>query len=185
MQFLQAQSADYQRQIKGLSAQISELNHQMTDTESTIDRMNQLLYHAGFQGFHIRKHPQNQNSCQIIRSDGSIAENLSEGEQKFLAFIYFCQLAYEKNPDKNQDKIIILDDPVSGLDSRTASAVTEMILKMAEMCRQNQMIHQMFVLTHQESLHQRLMQKQAEYTQYASFYLLQKKENISSVCPIC
>lgn len=184
IQFLQAQSADCQRQIKGLSVQISALNHQMTDTDSTIDKMNQLLNRTGFQGFHIRKHPQNQNCCQIIRSTGDIAENLSEGEQKFLAFIYFCQLACEKNPDRNQDKIIVLDDPVSGLDSRTASAVTEMILEMADLCHQNQSIHQMFVLTHQEILHQKLMQKQAERTKYTSFYLLQKKENISSILPI-
>ncbi len=185
MQFLQAQSTDYQRQINGLSIQISVLNSQMMNTESTIDKMNQFLKHTGFQGFYIRKHPQNQNSCQIIRSDESIAENLSEGEQKFLAFIYFCQLAYEKNPDRNQDKIIVLDDPVSGLDSKTTSVVTQMILEMTELCGQNHTICQMFVLTHQESLHQKLMQKQAERMQYASFYLLQKKENISSVLPIC
>ena len=184
IQFLQAQSVDYQRQIKGLSAQISVLNHQMTDTDSTIDKMNQLLNRTGFQGFHIRKHPQNKNSCQIIRSNGDIAEKLSEGEQKFLAFIYFCQLAYEKNPDRSQDKIVVLDDPVSGLDSRTASAVTEMILEMADLCHQNQFIHQMFVLTHQEILHQKLMQKQVDDTHRTSLYLLQKKENRSSILQI-
>ncbi len=184
IQFLQAQSADYERQINGLAAQISVLTRQMTDTEPTIDKMNQLLSHTGFQGFYIRKHPQNKNSCQIVRSNGDIAEKLSEGEQKFLAFIYFCQLAYEKNPDRSQDKIVVLDDPVSGLDSRTASAVTEMILEMADLCHQNQFIHQMFVLTHQEILHQKLMQKQADDMHRTSLYLLQKKENRSSILQI-
>ena len=101
IQFLQAQSADYERQINGLAAQISVLTRQMTDTEPTIDKMNQLLSHTGFQGFYIRKLPiRIKTASQIVRSDGGIAENLSEGEQKFLAFIYFCQLAYEKNPDR-------------------------------------------------------------------------------------
>ncbi len=52
----------------------------------------------------------------IIKRDGQLADNLSEGEKTAIAFSYFMVKVQEKD-FKTNDGIIFIDDPISSLDS--------------------------------------------------------------------
>ena len=72
-----------------LNAEISELNKHNANTEAAIDSINKILKDSGFQGFSLRAKEGVENVYEVIREDGSVAENLSEGERNFIAFLYF------------------------------------------------------------------------------------------------
>ena len=60
----------------------------------------------------------------------ALQQNLSEGERNFLIFLYFYHLIYGvESPEENinQDKILVIDDPVSSLDSDVLFIVSTLI----------------------------------------------------------
>lgn len=100
------------------TGEIAELNKQVVNTQAAIASINALLKDSGFQGFSLReRHPE----CYgVIREDGSIAVKLSKGERNFIAFLYFYNLVRgSHSSDEVKDKIVIIDDPVSSMDSNT------------------------------------------------------------------
>lgn len=59
-----------------------------------------------------------KNTYEVIRENGEVAENLSEGERNFIAFLYFYHLVRgSRSSDEVKDKIVVIDDPVSSMDS--------------------------------------------------------------------
>lgn len=75
---------------------------------------------------------------EVVRTDtGKIAENLSEGEKNFIAFLYFQQLVFgrESADGDTREKIVVIDDPVSSMDSSALFIVSAQIRKMIEVCR--------------------------------------------------
>ena len=62
--------------------------------------------------------------------DGSLVSNtLSEGEETFISFLYFMQLAFgsqDKEKVSNK-KILVIDDPICSLDSNILYIVSAMI----------------------------------------------------------
>lgn len=79
-----------------------------------------------------------QNTYEVIRPDGSIAEKLSEGERNFIAFLYFYHLVRGSFSDKEvKDKIVVIDDPVSSMDSSALLIVSALVREMVEICLNN------------------------------------------------
>ena len=67
---------------------------------------------------------------QINREDGTIAETtLSEGEITFITFLYFLQLAKGGVSEEtvNEERILVIDDPISSLDSSVLFIVSTLI----------------------------------------------------------
>ncbi len=58
----------------------------------------------------------NTKKGYVIKRDGDIATNLSEGERNAIAFSYFIVKTSEKG-SKISDTIIVVDDPISSFDS--------------------------------------------------------------------
>ncbi|OGT08940.1 MAG: hypothetical protein A2X78_00095 [Gammaproteobacteria bacterium GWE2_37_16] len=54
----------------------------------------------------------------VIKRNGKVAKNLSEGEKTAIAFVYFVVHLKDQNFDI-KDGIIVIDDPVSSLDSNS------------------------------------------------------------------
>lgn len=52
-----------------------------------------------------------------IKRNGEVADNLSEGEKTAIALIYFLNKIREGNP--KEEKIIVIDDPISSLDNQS------------------------------------------------------------------
>jgi len=77
----------------------------------------------------------------IIRRDGRAAENLSEGEKTAIAFAYFIAKTQERD-FRVGDGVIVIDDPVSSLDSNYIYHCFALIQ------RHFKTAGQLFVLTH-------------------------------------
>lgn len=179
--------------IKNIGSQISALLKNTVNTRDTVESINQLLKDSGFQEFYLREKVSTANVYEVIRNDSSIASNLSEGEKNFIAFLYFYhQIKGSDAPDdKNTDKIIIIDDPVSSMDSSTLFIVSALIREMICVCENNvhpsdayvkdRYIKQLFILTHNTYFHQEITYDRVKDYQFVNFYLVSKNDNKSSI----
>jgi len=175
-----------------LANEISDLNKQVVNTKATIDSINALLTDSGFQGFSLREKSGVQNTYEVIRPDGSVAEKLSEGERNFIAFLYFYHLVRGSHTsDAVKDKIVVIDDPVSSMDSGALFIVSALVREMIEVCYNNthyldhkvegDYIKQIFILTHNVYFHREITYHQVNRYQSVSFYIIRKTDNISNV----
>ena len=180
------------KDISALSAEISELNKRNANTAAAIESINKILKDSGFQGFSLRAKEDNENVYEVIREDGSVAENLSEGERNFIAFLYFYhQVRGSMNGEELKEKIVVIDDPVSSMDSTALFLVSAIVREMINVCRNNteylnpkvpgDYIKQLFILTHNVYFHREITYKQVGYYDCTSFYMIRKNDNISTI----
>ena len=99
-----------------------------------------------------------------VSESNDVFNTLSEGEKNFIAFLYFneiCKGTLEKD-NKDKKKIVVIDDPVSSLDSQALFIVTTIIRDLAKKKGRsandkkefyNPHIEQIFVLTHNIYFH--------------------------------
>lgn len=138
------------------ASKVRELEKNTTSIQPTIDGINGLLSSFGFKGFELAK-AANGTSYRLVRCDGSDAqETLSEGEKTFVTFLYFYHLLKGSNTESGvtTDRIVVIDDPVSSLDSDVLFLVSSLIKKLFDEIRTNVgHIKQIFVLTHNVYFH--------------------------------
>lgn len=193
-----------------LAEKITEMNKHTVNTEEAIANMNKMLRDSGFQGFSIQEHPASKNQYQIIREDGTVADRLSEGERNFIAFLYFCNLVHGSGSTGDakvvmtasgeemitdgrdmRDKIVVIDDPVSSMDSSALFIVSSLVRQMISIClnnvtlgeklEQGDYIKQMFILTHNAYFHREVTVNQEKKYLSVSFYLITKYGNKSAI----
>lgn len=180
------------KEISTLTAQISELNKHNANTEAAIDSINKILRDSGFQGFSIRAKADEENVYEVVREDGTVAENLSEGERNFIAFLYFYhQVRGSMSSEELKEKIVIIDDPVSSMDSTALFLVSAIVREMINVCRNNteylnpkvpgDYIKQLFILTHNVYFHREITYQQVGFYNCTSFYMIRKNDNISTI----
>ena len=81
-------------ELDQLRGQIVNAGKNITSVQPTVDEINRSLLAYGFENFQIAPSPNNSNMYRIQRPDGSaVANTLSEGEETFITFLYFLQLA--------------------------------------------------------------------------------------------
>lgn len=162
------------------------------NTEAAIDSINKILRDSGFQGFSIRAKDGVENVYEIVRENGTIAENLSEGERNFIAFLYFYhRVRGSMNSEELKEKIVVIDDPVSSMDSTALFIVSAIVREMINVCRNNteylnpqvpgDYIKQLFILTHNVYFHREVTHQQVGYYNCTSFYMIRKNDNVSTV----
>ena len=193
-----------------LAEKITEMNKHTVNTEEAIANMNKMLRDSGFQGFSIQEHPASKNQYQIIREDGTVADRLSEGERNFIAFLYFCNLVHGSGSTGDaqviitdhgeemitdgrdmRDKIVVIDDPVSSMDSSALFIVSSLVRQMISICLNNvtlgekpekgDYIKQIFILTHNAYFHREVTVNQEKNYLRVSFYLITKYDNKSVI----
>ena len=84
----------------------------------------------------VSKEENNISKYRILREKtdtNSAFKTLSEGEKNFIAFLYFYQqcLGYAKE-ESTLKKIIVIDDPVSSMDSQVLFFVNSLIQNLVE-----------------------------------------------------
>jgi wobble nucleotide-excising tRNase len=141
---------------KNKAAEIRELEKQTTSIQPTIDGINALLASFGFQSFFLAK-ADNGTCYRLLRSDGSDAkETLSEGEKNFVTFLYFYYRLKGSDSESGitTDRVVVIDDPVSSLDSDILFIVSSLIKGLLEEVRTGRThVKQVFVLTHNVYFH--------------------------------
>lgn len=182
------------KKVQSLRSTISKLRKQVVNTAAAVEGINTLLKDTGFQGFYIREKENIPNVYEVIRTEtNTVAENLSEGERNFIAFLYFHQLVLgSENADSVvKDKIVVIDDPVSSMDSSALFVVGALVRDMIAICNPDyttkehsqENIKQIFILTHNAFFHQEITYNQVQHYQYVSFFEISKVDNHSVVTP--
>lgn len=100
-------------EIRSISAEIATLQQQMRNHRLPAEELNRDLHdylgHSQIQ-LAVRAHG------YVIRRDGQIARDLSEGERTAIALLYFLR-SLEADEFDLRKGVVVLDDPVSSLDT--------------------------------------------------------------------
>lgn len=134
-----------------LEEEIRNLEGQITGTRETLETINELLERFTFISFKLSQ-ADDERGYRLVRHDGSDAsQTLSEGEKTFVTFLYFYNLL-KGSLDKagvTNNRVVVLDDPVSSLDSDVLFIVSTLIRTLFNDVQEEQgNIKQIFVLTH-------------------------------------
>ncbi len=166
-------------------SEIVDKRANIVSIDNAIDEINNLLKGFGFNGFKIEK--KDDVSYRLIRADGSeVKETLSEGEHRFITFLYFYQLV-KGSLDKDssvKNKILIIDDPISSLDSNILFIVSYLVRDLIAKCLNGSNIEQIFILTHNIYFHQEVCFKDRRNNICKTkehFWVLRKSNEITTI----
>lgn len=138
---------------------ISKIEASLTSVKPTVISINNILKDFGFRSFSLDPGCAD-NSYRLIRSDGTDAKaTLSEGEKTFVTFLYFYHSLRGSltNTGISTDRIVVIDDPVSSLDSDVLFIVSSLIKKLFHEVRQKgNNLKQIFILTHNVHFHKEI-----------------------------
>lgn len=157
----------YEEKVSNLKLSIESLRGQTVTTTDAVDSINIILKNAGFTSFEIAEKDKINNISHYYlkrpasnNSDG-IFKSLSEGEKSFISFLYFYQLCIGTDDIENNSskkKIIVIDDPVSSLDSQALFVISTLIHQLIlqkgndnkpnRKAFKNDHIKQVFIFTH-------------------------------------
>ncbi|MBQ4421040.1 MAG: AAA family ATPase [Bacteroidales bacterium] len=184
------------------TGELETLRQQTVNTKDAVERINTLLRTAGFDNFYIDEISSENNisKYQILREKtdtNSAFKTLSEGEKNFIAFLYFYQqcLGYAKE-ESTLKKIIVIDDPVSSMDSQVLFFVNSLIQKLVEYKYdktiqtlnnrtyksefKNDNLSQVFILTHNIYFFKEVSFEKRNFCKDTSFYIV-KKQNGNTI----
>ncbi len=121
--------SENQEEVKKLENEIKELEKTMVSIKPIVNEINTLLKGYGFANFSLAC-TEDEKFYRIQREDGQlVGETLSEGEVTFITFLYYYHLAkgsLEEN-DISKNKVLVIDDPISSLDSNILFIVSVLV----------------------------------------------------------
>lgn len=174
--------------MKNNKSQMEAIEDSLTSVIPTVNEINKILQKFDFRGFSLKENEQLKGTYLILRDDGSNArENLSEGELNFITFLYFYYLVYgsQEKTGISSEKIIVIDDPISSLDSNVLFIVSTLVKNLLKDCRKNEKgILQTFILTHNVYFHKEVtfLGSREQYSPAdVLFGVIRKKDNASYI----
>jgi wobble nucleotide-excising tRNase len=176
-----------QKEYQALNLEIKTLSKNITGIKPTIDEINKLLKYYGFTNFEIVPATE-EGYYKIQREDGTIAEStLSEGEITFITFLYYLQHAKggTSEDNVNEERILVIDDPISSLDSNVLFVVSTLIkeiLKEVKLDKGN--IKQVILLTHNVYFHKEVSYEGLHRKgEKPLFWILRRNHKTSTIQP--
>lgn len=190
--------SSYEDKIVAAKQEIEKLRSETVDTKVAVENINTILNNTGFEGFEIAEKEKINNISKyyLKRKDNEfnkpVFKSLSEGEKNFIAFLYFHQLCIGSDDLQNngvKKKIIVIDDPVSSLDSQSLFIITTLIRELIqrkgdkkpeiqELYYNN--IAQAFILTHNFYFYKEVSMKRMICTNHFHYYI-KKRNNITEI----
>ncbi|MFP6227187.1 ATP-binding protein [Helicobacter pylori] len=178
--------SENQEKIKKLENEIKELEKNMVSIKPIVNKINTLLKGYGFANFSLAC-TEDEKCYRIQREDGQlVGETLSEGEVTFITFLYYYHLTKGslKENDISKNKVLVIDDPVSSLDSNILFIVSVLVKDLIkETMEEKTNIKQVIILTHNTyfykeiALEYDLKRYQGKY----SFWIIKKDNNVSKI----
>lgn len=176
-------------QLDELDEEIINAGKNITSVQPTVDEINRSLRSYGFTNFMIVPSPVQANTYQIQRMDGTLASNtLSEGEETFISFLYFLQLA-KGSVDISKvsaRKVLVLDDPICSLDSTVLYIVSSLVKSLIKDVRAGTSdVEQIFILTHNVFFHKEtaFIDRRTDVCNNIHYWTISKDNNISTIKP--
>src|SRR5690625_2510561 len=169
-----------------LDIEIKNLNKNVTSIQPTIDEINRILKSYGFLNFEIVP-AQEEGFYQIQREDGTIANTtLSEGEITFITFLYYLQLTKGglSEDEVNNERVLIIDDPISSLDSNVLFVVSTLIKEIIKNIKADiGNVRQLILLTHNVYFHKEVsfIDGRVKTCNKTNFWILKKNNKITSL----
>ncbi|MDQ0253934.1 wobble nucleotide-excising tRNase [Evansella vedderi] len=162
-----------------------ELQEQSTSVEHSVNEINKTLRSFGFKNFQLATTGEKGN-YKIVRENGEeVKDTLSEGEKTFITFLYFYQLLNGSNSKEEivTDKIVIIDDPISSLDSNVLFMVSTLVRQlMFEMKEKTSDIKQLFIFTHNIYFHKEITFNQGKKSYgEGGFWIVRKIDDVTSI----
>ncbi|MDO9154929.1 MAG: AAA family ATPase [Paludibacter sp.] len=183
---LQTQIETKRTEYTTLDVEIKNLSKNVTSIQPTINEINRLLKSYGFLNFEIVP-ATDDGFYQIQREDGTIAETtLSEGEITFITFLYFLQLAKGGVSEEtvNEERILVIDDPISSLDSNVLFVVSTLIKEIIKDVKaETGNIKQIILLTHNVYFHKEVsfIDGRTKKCNKTNFWILRKNDKITTL----
>lgn len=138
-------------ELSNKEKEIENLENSITGITKTINQINDLLKKFNFNNFSLKENDDNL-TYSIIRPNGEDAtQTLSEGEFSFISFLYFYNLVFGSRNRKGlqEEHILIIDDPVTSMDSNVLFIISTLIRNLIELCiDEKRNINQIFILSH-------------------------------------
>jgi wobble nucleotide-excising tRNase len=166
---------------------IIEANKNITSVQPSVDEINSTLKSYGFQNFLIVPSKKANNQYEILRENGLVAEpTLSEGEVTFITFLYYLQLTKGSlSADTvTTDRVLVIDDPISSLDSGILFVVSSLIKQIIKAIRASTgNIKQLILLTHNIYFHKEVtfIDGRTHQLNDTFHWILRKDGNVSSI----
>lgn len=166
------------------SAQLRTLEQTLTSIIPTAKGINDLLQSYGLTGFHLKVNDSDK-TYQLVRADGSSAlQSLSEGERNFVTFLYFVYSLKGSKDESghNDDKVVVIDDPVSSLDNDVLFLVSTLVRNLfKDIYSGNGAIKQLFVLSHNTYFYKEVTFKKGINDQKTGYWMITKSDDISQI----
>ena len=177
-----------EQECNTLRSEIQELNKNITSIQPTVDEINRLLKSFGFSNFKIVSSLQKYGFYEIQRENGEIAEKtLSEGEITFITFLYYYHKVKggDVAEEVSEDRILVIDDPISSLDSNILFIVSTLIKDLIREMKKKDyvgVIKQIILLTHNIYFHKEVsfIDKGRE-SDKLNYWILRKNDNITNI----
>lgn len=174
--------------INTVEIEIDKIETALTSVKPTVIAINKILKNFGFRSFSLDPACVG-NSYRLIRSDGKDAkQTLSEGEKSFVTFLYFYHLLKGSITTSGitSDRIVVIDDPVSSLDSDVLFIVSSLIKELfAEVRKKDSHLKQILVLTHNVHFHKEITYDQRRKSETSlsdeTFWIVRKPSDYSVV----
>lgn len=178
---------ELRKKYQNLDSEIKELGKNVTSVQPSVDQINKTLQSFGFHNFSIMPSVTEKNHYQIQREDGAIAKDtLSEGEITFITFLYYLQLAKGGTSEENvnDERILVIDDPISSLDSNVLFVVSALIKEIIKNIKEDiGSIKQIILLTHNVYFHKEVsfIDGRTKKCNKTHFWILRKQQNTTTV----
>ncbi|MFP6113159.1 ATP-binding protein [Helicobacter pylori] len=183
---LENEISENREKIKKLENEIRELEKNMVSIKPIVNEINTLLKGYGFTNFGLAC-TEDEKSYRVQREDGQlVGETLSEGEVTFITFLYYYHLtkgSLEEN-DISKNKVLVIDDPISSLDSNILFIVSVLVKDlMKETTKEKTNIKQVIILTHNTYFYKEITSKYdlKRYQGKYSFWIIKKDNNVSKI----
>ncbi|WP_373088094.1 AAA family ATPase [Sneathiella sp.] len=142
VQVSEAEWETAQKGEKDLTDRQLELLNDLHDHGVGADKMNEFIW--AYLGHRELRLVAEDGGYKILRPSGKPATELSEGERTAVSFCYYLtQLAAEGR--KLEDLVLVIDDPISSLDTAARTYAYSLMTRMTKKCAQ------VIVLTHNTS----------------------------------
>ena len=119
-----------------------------------------------------------QERFQLVRNNGKIAKNLSEGEKTTIAFCYFLTKLKELDSENFSKTIVYIDDPISSLDAnhvfQVNAAIRELFFCQDEHGRWTTSCEQIFISTHNFEFFHLLRELKPNKSAQAQLFLINR-----------
>jgi wobble nucleotide-excising tRNase len=169
-----------------LSTQVKIKEAEVTSVLPTVNEINKILVLFGFTNFKLDE-AEKKGFYKIVREDGSdVEKTLSEGEYTFVTFLYFYHLLKGSTNESGlaSDKVVVIDDPISSLDSNILFVVSNLIKSIVEDVKNGRNgLKQIFILTHNVYFYKEVtfLGSRHHHSNKSSFWIVRKLENQSKI----